>query len=147
MGQSLSRILVHATFSTKHRQPLITEPIEAKLHAYVAGIFNNVNSPCIAAGGAPDHIHALFVLSRTASIADTLETVKHESSKWMKTHERRFFWQNGYGAFSIGESGVDGVKKYIAKQKAHHAKLSYQDELRALLKKYNVEYDEQYVWD
>lgn len=147
MAQSLSRILVHATFSTKHRQPLIAKEHEPKLHAYIAGVFNNLKSPCIMVGGVADHVHALFILSRTASIADTLQTVKQESSEWMKSVERDFYWQGGYGAFSIGESGVPAVKKYIASQPRHHEKLSYQDELRTLLKKYNVQYDQRYIWD
>src|SRR5262249_46683379 len=97
-----------------------------------------------------DHVHILFSLSRKVSLAEIVEEIKSSSSKWIKTKGdafRTFFWQSGYGAFSIGRSGVPGAKKYIASQKEHHRKVSFQDELRNLLARYEIAYDERYVWD
>ena len=150
MAQSLSSILIHLIFSTKQREPFIKPEIEPELHAYLAAVFHECKSPSLLVGGAEDHIHALFTLSRTASIADVAQEVKKSSSKWIKTKGRElrnFQWQAGYGAFSIGQSNVKAVRKYIANQKEHHSHRTFQDEYRALLKKYNVQYDERYVWD
>jgi len=150
MAQSLSSILIHLVFSTKNREPFITPEIEPELHAYMVTIFQGCKSPSLLVGGTRDHIHALFVLSRTWALADIVEEVKTNSSKWIKTQGRefhQFHWQSGYGAFSIGQSQVQQVKTYIVNQKEHHRRRSFQDELRALLKKYEMVYDERYVWD
>ena len=93
---------------------------------------------------------SFFALSRTKTISDVLKEIKGSSSRWIKPRSpelRDFQWQAGYGAFSIGRSQVELVKRYIARQKEHHRKQSFQDEFRALLKKYEVPYDEKYVWD
>lgn len=150
MAQSLSSILIHLVFSTKDREPFITTEIEPELHAYMATIFQGCKSPSLLVGGTRDHIHALFVLSRTWTLADVVEEVKTNSSKWIKSKGqayRQFHWQSGYGAFSIGQSQAQRVKAYITNQKEHHRRRTFQDELRALLKKYAVEYDKRYVWD
>lgn len=94
-----------------------------------------------------DHIHILVTLARTIAIADVIEEIKTSSSKWMKQHVARFQWQSGYGAFSIGQSQVAVVRKYIAGQKEHHRRVTFQDEYRRLLEKYEIAYDERYVWD
>jgi REP element-mobilizing transposase RayT len=148
--QSLSSILIHLVFSTKHREPFITTEIEPELHPYLATVFRECGSPAITIGGDKDHIHALFTLSRTWAVADVVEEVKKRSSKWIKTKGSRFSqfqWQAGYGAFSIGQSNVAALKKYIAMQKEHHRRRTFQQEYLDLLRKYNVEYDERYVWD
>jgi putative transposase len=150
MPQSLSSILIHLIFSTKNRQPLITANIETELHKYMATIFRGCKSPTLLIGGTEDHLHALFALSRTVAMADLVEEVKTSSSKWMKTkgHElRQFQWQAGYGAFSIGQSNVEALKRYISRQKEHHRRRSFQDEFRSLCKRYGVEMDERYAWD
>jgi len=150
MSQSLSSILVHLVFSTKHREPLITRAIEPQLHPYVASIFRDLKSPTLCLDGTFDHLHILFSLSRNIRIADLVEEVKTSSSKWIKSKGREFsdfYWQRGYGAFSIGQSQVKSVKRYIENQKRHHERLSFQDEYRAFLKRYEIEYDERYVWD
>ena len=150
MPQSLSSILIHLVFSTKQREPFIHSEIEPEMHAYLATIFRECRSPALIIGGEKDHIHALFALARTWAVADLVEEVKKRSSKWLKTKGpefRGFQWQAGYGAFSIGQSSVTALKKYIADQKEHHRRKSFQEEYRALLEKYNVAYDERYVWD
>lgn len=147
MSQSLSSILIHLVFSTKNRAPYITENVESELHKYLATTFKACDSPALLIGGDHDHIHALFSLARTWTVADIVKEVKASSSKWMKTKVGEFQWQAGYGAFSIGQSGVTGLKQYIAGQKEHHRKNSFQDEFRGFCRVYQVEIDEQYVWD
>jgi REP element-mobilizing transposase RayT len=150
MPQSLSCLLVHLVFSTKNRQRFIDERIENELHRYVAAILRDLDCPARTVGGTVDHIHVLSSMSRTETVARVVEKAKAGSSKWIKTKGpayKEFFWQSGYGAFSIGQSGETALREYIAQQKAHHHKVSFQDEYRALLKKYNVPYDERYVWD
>ena len=150
MPQSLSSILIHLIFSTKNREPLLTPEIETELYPYLASIFNAMKSPALIINGTSDHLHTLFSLSRVVTIADIVEEVKTESSKWIKTKGREFrnfHWQSGYGAFSIGQSQAPTVKRYIARQKEHHRHVTFQDEYRKFLKAYDIEYDERYVWD
>lgn len=150
MPQSLASILVHLVFSTKHRVPLITPAIETELYPYMAAVMRECKSPVLAINGVADHVHLLFALHRTVTIADVVEEVKKRSSKWMKTKGlefESFAWQGGYGAFSVGQANLEVVKNYIAHQKAHHAQNSFQDEFRGLLNEYEMDYDERYVWD
>lgn len=149
MPQSLSKVLVHVIFSTKHRQAIIPETICPRLHAYIAGILDNLNSPSLQTGGVSDHVHTLFVLGRTISQAEVVEQIKKNSSKWMKTDAGAplFSWQAGYGAFSIGESQAVTVIRYIQNQAEHHRKMTFQQEFRKFLERYKVAYDERYVWD
>jgi putative transposase len=150
MAQSLSSILVHLIFSTKNREPFITEAIEPELHPYMAKIFRELKSPSLAINGTSDHVHILFSLGRTINIADLVEEVKTESSKWIKTKGaefRTFHWQRGYGAFSVGQTQVTTVKRYIARQKIHHQRVTFQEEYRKFLKSYGIAYDERYVWE
>lgn len=150
MPQSLSSILIHLIFSTKNREPLISESIEPELHPYLASIFRRLRSPSLAIGSADDHIHCLFSLSRVIKIADLVEEIKADSSKWIKTKGaefRNFYWQRGYGAFSIGQSQVPDLKRYVARQRAHHQRVTFQDEYRKFLKSYGIDFDERYVWD
>lgn len=150
MPQSLSRILIHLVFSTKNREPLLTPPIQTELHPYLAGVLDNIECPSLQVGGVEDHVHLFFGLSRTVTIAQVVEKVKTSSSKWLKTKSpalAEFHWQQGYGAFSVSRSDADAVVMYVREQAKHHHKMSFQDEYRALLKKYEVPYDEKYVWD
>ncbi len=150
MPQSLSNILLHIVFSTKNRIDLIQPEIEKDLHAYMATIFSNESCPILIINGTSNHIHALCRLERTVTVAHLLEMVKKGSSKWIKTQGNEFAdfaWQAGYGAFSIGASNIEALKHYIQNQKQHHQTLSFEDEYRALLKKYNIEFDEKYMWD
>ena len=150
MPQSLSSILIHLIFSTKNRESFITEAIEKELHPYMAKIFRELKSPSLTIGGNDDHVHILFSLGRTLTIADLIEEVKTESSKWIKTKGQEFenfHWQRGYGAFSIGQSQVATLKRYIARQRIHHQRVTFQDEYRKFLKSYGIDFDERYVWD
>ncbi len=150
MPQSLANILVHLVFSTKDRRPLIDEGISDELHRYLSTACKTCGCPALRVGGTADHVHILFSLSRTTTVADVVQTVKADSSKWAKTKGRKyeqFAWQAGYGAFSISQSQVNRLTRYIAEQVKHHTTGTFQDEFRALLRKYEVEYDERYVWD
>src|SRR6266516_95450 len=123
MPQSLSSILIHLVFSTKNRETFITPAIESELHPYMASIFRDLKSPSLTIDGTMDHLHVLFSLSRSVAIADLVEEVKTGSSKWIKTKGREFknfHWQKGYGAFSIGQSSVVALKRYIRSQKHNH---------------------------
>lgn len=150
MGQSLVKNYIHIVFSTKYRQPLIHPPVENELHAYLGGICNNLECHTIKIGGYTDHIHILCMLSKKIALMKLLEEVKSHSSKWIKTKDEKlknFYWQDGYGAFSVKPSEVDVVIRYIENQKEHHSKKTFQDEYREYLKEYEVLYDERYVWD
>jgi REP element-mobilizing transposase RayT len=149
MPQSILDDPIHLVFSTKNRAPLISLDIEAELHRYLAGILRTYQCPGILIGSAADHVHILFAMGRTISFADLVEEVKKGSSKWMKTkgpQYRQFYWQNGYGGFGVGED-TEAVKKYIAGQRAHHERVSFQDEYREFLRRHNIAFDERYVWD
>ncbi len=150
MPQSLARILVHLIYSTKNRQRFISPGLLPKLAAFQAGIYKDLGSPAIEIGGTTDHVHSLFVLSKTTELCDVIEEVKKGSSRWMKTQGpeyQDFFWQSGYGAFSVSQSHEDKVRRYILNQEEHHRELSFQDEFRVILRKHKVEFDERYVWD
>lgn len=150
MPQSLSSILIHLVFSTKHREPFITPAIDSELHRYMATSFRQHESPSLIIDGTADHIHALVAFGRTITVASLVEEVKTGSSKWIKPKGRElrnFHWQKGYGAFSIGQSNVEHLKRYIRNQKEHHRRVTFEDEYRNFLKRYRVEFDERYVWD
>ena len=150
MAQSLSKIIVHIIFSTKNREPTISESIDKKLYAYMAGILKQWGSKAISIGGATDHVHVLCVLSKNHAPSKIIEEVKKGSSKWMKSNGgklSRFQWQNGYGMFSVSQSNVRTAKQYIVRQAEHHRRITFQEEFRRFLKKYEVEFDERYVWD
>ena len=150
MPQSLSSILIHLIFSTKNREPFISTAIEPELRPYMAKIFRELKSPSLTIGGSDDHVHILFSLGRTIEVADLIQEVKTESSKWIKTKGQEFenfHWQRGYGAFSIGQSEVATLKRYIAGQRIHHQRVTFQDEYRKFLERNGIDYDERYVWN
>ena len=150
MGQSLVKNYIHIVFSTKHREALIYPPVEAELHAYLGGICKKLDCPVLKVGGYTDHIHILCMLSKKIALMKLMEELKSHSSKWIKSKGpgyKHFYWQDGYGAFSVNPSEVDKVIAYIENQHEHHRKKAFQDEYSAFLKKYKVEYDEKYVWE
>ena len=149
MAQTLVNVLVHVIFSTKERRHLIKREIQPALYAYMAGIMKNLDSPCLAIGGTSNHLHLLTVLSKKAALSDVVGELKKSSSKWIKTKGpayAHFAWQEGYGAFSIGQSQVEVLKRYIASQEEHHKTKSFEAELIATLRRYEVAHDERYLW-
>jgi putative transposase len=150
MSQSLVSIYVHLVFSTKNREQSIVPAYEKELHGYIGGICNQLDCQPITIGGAADHIHILCKLSKKITLIKLVEEIKSHSSKWMKTKDKslsNFYWQNGYGAFSVNPSETSTVIAYINNQHEHHSKLTFQAEYKSLLNKYNVPYDERYLWD
>ena len=119
-------------------------------HAYLATVARNVDCECFRVGGVADHVHLAVRLSRTITMAKLIEELKTSSSKWLKTQSpalAAFAWQRGYGAFSVGPSDLNALLHYIDTQEEHHRTRTFQDEYRAFLNKYGIEYDERYVWD
>lgn len=150
MPQSLARLHVHLVFSTKNREHIITDTARSALHAYMATVLQNLGCAPVLINSVEDHVHVLFDLARTVAISQVVEDVKKSSSKWIKTQGPElaaFAWQAGYGAFAVSESNVETVREYIANQREHHRKKSFQEEYRAFLKRHNVSFDERYVWD
>jgi putative transposase len=151
MPQSLAQVYLHIVFSTKHRYPwLKAKQLQTDVHAYLAATMNNMECPCLIAGGVEDHVHVLARLGRTTSIADLVRDIKKATSSMLTDRGevlRGFHWQNGYGAFSISPSHVEALTAYIRNQEEHHRRETFQDEYRRLLAKYGLEYDERYVWD
>jgi REP element-mobilizing transposase RayT len=151
MAQSLAKLWTHLIFSTKDRFPFLSDKqIRLDIHGYLAQMLRNYDCETLIVGGVEDHVHALFALSRKYSIATVVKEVKRTSSIAIKEKSRKlakFHWQGGYGAFSVSRSNLDEVIKYIETQEEHHKRVSFQDEYRAFLKAYEVEFDERYVWD
>ncbi len=142
---------MHLIFSTKNREPFLEDKhLRENLHAYLAGICNKMDSRALIVGGVADHVHILCNLSKKVALKDLIQHIKGDSSKWIK--EKRpnfayFYWQLGYGAFSVSPTHLEDVHHYIATQEEHHATVSFQDEFRAFLKRYQIHVDEQYLWD
>jgi putative transposase len=151
MPQSLARVILHVVYSTKNRVPFLKDAgIRSRLYAYMAGVLQNIECEPILINGVEDHVHILCNLSRTVSIASLLEALKKGPSQWLKTQGppfRNFFWQNGYGTFSVSQSNLEQVREYVAHQEKHHRTLSFQDEFRALCRRHAIEIDERYIWD
>lgn len=150
MPQSLSQIIVHGVFSTKNRAPWLDEELRKALFAYIATVLKSKDHVPILIGGHDDHIHMLFGLARTGSIADTIKHTKVNSSIWIKEefeNHQDFAWQSGYGAFSVSYPSIGSVMSYISSQDKHHKKLSFQDEYRQLMEEHGIAIDERYVWD
>ncbi len=149
MAQSLSKVYVHITFSTKDRQHLIDENIRESLFSYLGGVCKGLECNPVRVGGYSNHVHILCLLSKKIAQMDLLEEIKKQSSKWMKTQGNEyssFYWQDGYGIFSVNPTQVNVVVEYIKNQEEHHKTISFQDELRAFLNKYKIDYDERYIW-
>jgi REP element-mobilizing transposase RayT len=144
------------TFSTKDRVRAIAYPeVRAALNEYTGGILRNLKCPSIIVGSVIDHMHVLYIQVRTVPTSAVAETVKKETSRWMKAQKPdikdpylvKFAWQAGYAAFSVSESNAEAVRAYIAGQDEHHHRMTFQEEYRGFLKKHGVEFDEKYVWD
>lgn len=150
MPQSLSKVILHIIFSTKNREPWLDPSVRPRMHAYLATICHNIEADLVRIGGVADHVHIVTTLPRTLSQAELIERLKKGSSKWIKAVDvryRGFFWQRGYGAFSVSPSQLDSVLKYVNDQQGHHRTRTFQEEYRDLLHKHRVDFDERYVWD
>jgi REP element-mobilizing transposase RayT len=149
MAHTYTNILIHALFSTKDRHPWLSPEVRDEVFRYLGGTINELGGQSLLVNGPRDHIHMLFELPRTLSIAATMEKTKSHSSGWLKERWpdlRAFGWQTGYAAFSVSKSQAEHVKRYIGNQEEHHRKISFQEELLAFLKEYGIEYDPRYVF-
>jgi putative transposase len=151
MSQSLSRILLHIIFSTKNRLEFLKNTdMRNRMHGYLASIFNENNSPAIEVGGTEDHVHILCLLSRTHAVSELINKAKSNSSAWAKTFGgmcTKFSWQAGYGVFSVNQSEIESVRRYIQNQGEHHRHKSFQEEYLEFLRAHAVAYDERYLWE
>lgn len=151
MPQSLDQIFVHLVFSTRKRERSLSDDVRDELHAYIAGIIRNHNGTLLKAGSVEDHIHLLLAHPRTIAPAELVKRIKTSSTKWLCEGKgerfRTFRWQAGYGIFSISPSHRASLEEYISNQAIHHRKETFQEEYRRLLQKYEIQFDERYVWD
>jgi len=148
MPDSYTNLLYHIVFSTKNRRPLITPEYEVRLHDYVGGILRNTGGISLELNGTEDHIHLLAKLRPDRALSDVIRDLKSNATGWM--HEvfpslRDFCWQRGYGAFTVSQSNVEEVRRYISRQKEHHLKISFRDEFIQFLKANEIEFDERFV--
>jgi REP element-mobilizing transposase RayT len=150
MANTYTQFNVHAIFTVKGRENLITSHFSNDLHKYIAGIINNTKNFSLAVNGYKDHVHTFFELHPTNSVSDVLEVVKTNSSKWINQNKfvkGHFNWQKGYGAFSYSRSQRDSVIKYIINQEKHHSKMTFREEYLELLKKFQIPFDERYLFE
>ena len=156
MPQSLARVVLHLVFSTKDRRRVfVVQEMRDAAAGYITGVLKNLDCPVVRIGVVIEHVHVLYLQARTETVADVVAAAKRESSVWIKDQPwarmnpnfAQFHWQNGYGVFSVSESSVDDVAKYIDGQMEHHKRVTFQDEYRAFLKRHNVPFDERYVWE
>jgi putative transposase len=151
MPQSFSAVYVHLVFSTKERKPFLRDrAIRELLHSELGGISKKLECAPLITGGVEDHVHQLARFGRTLSLAEWVKELKRASNLWLKDQSRDyadFEWQAGYAAFSVSASNLEHVIEYIRNQEEHHRQRSFQDELRLLLKRHGMEWDERYIWD
>ncbi|MBI1291776.1 transposase [bacterium] len=151
MPQSLVQNIQHIVFSTKGREPFLVDPaIRAELHSYLGGVCRNLHSPPVIVGGYVDHVHVVCRVSKSLPIDRLVRELKVESSKWMKTKGtglEHFRWQAGYGSFSVSSTHVEILTRYVENQEEHHRSVDFREELLRILRKYELAYDEQYLWD
>ncbi|PYS59687.1 MAG: IS200/IS605 family transposase [Acidobacteria bacterium] len=149
MPDSYTNLLYHIVFSTKDRRPLITSEYELRIYDYIGGTIRSLGGICLELNGTEDHIHLLTKLRPDRAVSDVLRDLKANASGWMH-HDvfpslKHLSWQRGYGAFTVSQSNVEEVRRYIAKQKEHHRKFSFRDEFIEFLKANGIEYDERYI--
>lgn len=150
MAQSFFQMYGHLIFSTKDRIDFLDDKVRGDIHAYLATLFRDMGCPYVHVGGAKDHVHVLFDIGKESLPVNIIGKVKKESSKFIKNIDngyKDFYWQSGYGLFSVSPSNKEKVINYIDIQIEHHKKMSFKDEFLAYLKKYNIDYNEKYIWD
>jgi REP element-mobilizing transposase RayT len=145
---SYTNLLYHIVYGTKDRLPLITKELRPRLHQYLGGLVNGLHGTPLEINGTADHVHVLARIKPVISISEFLSKFKSNSSGWARQHVRgRFKWQAKYGAFTVSQSQVDRVRHYIRNQEIHHAKISFQEEFKALLRTHGIEFEDKYLWE
>ena len=150
MSQSLTKLYVHIIFHVKNDSCLIQPEDHQELYAYIGGVIKISKSIPININGIENHVHILCILSKNSSLADLLEDIKRNSSRWIKTrgiHYQDFAWQGGYSGYSVSPSKVKVVDQYIENQKSHHKHQTFQEEYIQFLKEHGVDYEEDYLWN
>jgi REP element-mobilizing transposase RayT len=150
MSGTFSQIYIHYVFAVKGRQNLLQKPWREEVFQYISGIINGKNQKPIIVNGVADHVHVFVGLKPSMPISDLVRDIKNNSSNFI--NERKFIrgkfsWQEGYGVFSYAQSQVETVYQYIANQEEHHKKKTFKEEYIEFLNKYEVEYDEKYLFD
>ena len=149
MAHTFANLLTHVIFSTKDRQPLLPPHLRTDLLAYLGGIVRNIHGKLMDSNARPDHVHCFLSLPPALAVAEALRLINSNSSLWVHEtgHGAAFAWQVGYGAFSVSQSNVPAVMKYIRDQEQHHRTISLQEEFLAFLKAHRIPYDERYIWE
>ncbi len=147
MSSTLTRLLIHIVFGTRDRMPLVVPEVRGELYEYIRGIVHRKGASLFEIGGMPDHVHLLIQIDPTQPLSDLVQHIKGGSSRWIKAHHRSFYWQRGYGAFSVSESNRPVVERYIQNQEKHHARHAFQSEFIQLLRRHGVPYEEEHLWD
>ena len=149
MANTYTQIHIHAVFSVQNRECIIHSTWKTELHKYIMGIIKANGHKPILVNGMPDHIHVLFGMRPSQSLSDLMQDIKSNSSKWINDRgflKGRFQWQEAFGAFSYGKSQLSDVIKYINNQEEHHKKRTFIEEYKELLRLFDVEYDERYIF-
>jgi len=147
---TFSQVYIQTVFAVENRQSLITPTFKEDLYKYITGIVKNQGQKLIAINGMPDHVHILIGLKLAMALADLVREIKADSTNFIneqKLVRGRFNWQEGYGAFSYGHSQLDRIIRYLQNQESHHARRSFKDEYMSLLRKFDIAFDDRYVFD
>ena len=150
MANTYTNLLFHIVFSTKNRAAIIGHAVREPLYQYIGGVIRGEAGTLLEIGGVADHVHLLARFKAAVAVATMVRQIKTSSSKWLNQRLGagfKFAWQAGYGAFTVSESQVSQVRRYIQNQAEHHRKRTFQEELREMLSKHNIEFDERYLWD
>ena len=145
-----TKLAYHIVFGTKRREKIITLQLQSRLYRYIGGIISNLKGIPVEINGMPEHIHILTYVHPTLAISDFLRIIKSNSSKWvneLSDYNYNFNWASKYGAFTVSESQIENIRKYIREQEQHHAKMSWEEEFVNLLREHGIEYDEKYLWE
>ena len=149
MANTYHQIYLQIVFAVKYRKAIISKSWRSQLLGVIGNLINEATCKTIIVNGVEDHVHCFIGLRPVVSVSELMKKVKAKSSKYINDHgltAERFEWQEGYGVFSYSQSGVDAVYKYIQNQETHHKKETFRDEYVSFLKKFKVEYDEQYLF-
>jgi putative transposase len=150
MSHTFTNLLYHLVFSTKQRQDLIRDIFRDELYSYLGGIIHGEKGNTVTIGGTQNHVHILAKFPQSVMLSNMLQHIKGNSSKWLNDRgflTCHFQWQTGYGAFTVSESMVQIVSRYIENQKTNHQKMTFEQEFLTLLEKHHIEYDEKYLWE
>lgn len=150
MANTYTQIFYHVVFAVRNREALIAGPLKEELYKYIAGIINNQKQKLFIINGMPDHVHMLLNCRPDVNLSNTVKEVKEHSSKFIndkKVLKGKFYWQEGFGAFTVSKRDVPMILNYIKNQEAHHAKQSFKEEYIRFLKEHEVEYKEEYLFD